>query len=52
MGLLDGNDTGALARRLVLSPYTVNDHVRAILGKVGVRTRKELVATLAGPALD
>ena len=46
--LLDGSDTKAVSERLFLSPHTVNDHLKAIFDKVGVRTRKELIATLAG----
>jgi DNA-binding NarL/FixJ family response regulator len=46
--LLDGSDTKGVSERLFLSPHTVNDHVKAIFGKVGVRTRKELIATLVG----
>lgn len=47
--LLDGSDTKAVSEQLVLSPHTVNDHLKAIFGKVGVRTRKELIAALAAP---
>jgi DNA-binding CsgD family transcriptional regulator len=45
--LLDGSDTKAVSERLFLSPHTVNDHLKAIFDKVGVRTRKELIAALA-----
>ena len=45
--LLDGSDTKAVSERLFLSPHTVNDHLKAIFDRVGVRTRKELIATLA-----
>lgn len=47
--LLDGSDTKTVSQQLVLSPHTVNDHLKAIFDKVGVRTRKELVAALAAP---
>jgi len=47
--LLDGSDTRAVSQRLFLSPHTVNDHLKAIFAKVGVRTRKELTAMLAAP---
>jgi DNA-binding CsgD family transcriptional regulator len=55
--LLGGNDTRSLSERMFLSPHTVQDHLKSIFEKTGVRTRKELVATLAStgaidPTLD
>ena len=47
VAVLDGCDTRAVAERLFLSPHTVQDHLKAIFAKVGVHTRKELVASLA-----
>lgn len=41
-----GAGTAEIARRVHLSPHTVRDHVKAILRKVGVSSRGELVATL------
>ena len=41
-----GLPTDAIAGRLHLSPYTVQDHLKAIFDKVGVGTRGELVARL------
>jgi DNA-binding CsgD family transcriptional regulator len=39
-----GLPTGAIAERLYLSRWTVQDHLKAIFEKVGVTTRGELVA--------
>jgi DNA-binding CsgD family transcriptional regulator len=50
--LLDGGDTRAVSQRLFLSPHTVNDHLKAIFGKVGVRSRTELTAILAAPSCE
>ena len=41
-----GLATDAIGRRLHLSPYTVQDHLKSIFDKVGVGTRGELVARL------
>lgn len=47
-----GASTQAIARRLGISPYTVQEHIGNACNKVGVRTRKELVAKLFLDSFD
>ncbi|MQA98076.1 MAG: LuxR family transcriptional regulator [Streptosporangiales bacterium] len=42
--LARGLTTAEITRELGISPHTVRDHVKALFGKVGVRSRAELVA--------
>ncbi|HEY3556021.1 MAG TPA: GAF domain-containing protein [Kribbella sp.] len=44
--LLRGYSTRQIVERLCLSPYTVQEHVRASFDKVGVGSRRELVSVL------
>ncbi|WP_412543557.1 helix-turn-helix transcriptional regulator [Longispora sp. K20-0274] len=46
--VLDGLPARGIARRLELSQYTVNDHLRALYRKTGTHGRDELAAALGG----
>jgi DNA-binding CsgD family transcriptional regulator len=45
--VLEGHSTKAIAAALVISPWTAQDHLKAVYDKVGVRSRSELVSLVA-----
>jgi DNA-binding CsgD family transcriptional regulator len=46
--LADGADTRAIAGALFVSEHTVQDHLKSIFAKTGTRSRRTLLARLAG----
>jgi DNA-binding CsgD family transcriptional regulator len=47
--VLQGRSTHEITSELHISSHTVQEHLRAVFDKLGVASRRELVATLLGP---
>ena len=50
--LMEGCSNAQIAHRLVRSTRTIDHHVSAVLGKLGVRSRAEAIAMTAAPDKD
>ena len=48
--VLRGYSTKQIAGQLTISQYTIQEHLRAVFDKLGVRSRQELAATLMRPS--
>ncbi len=49
--LLDGLPNNEIAQRLYISTYTVRDHVKAVLNKLGVHSKREFIASILSQRL-
>ena len=49
--LVAGLDTRALAERLGISPHTVQDHLKSVFWKLGIHSRRELLATFSASSV-
>ena len=48
--VLRGYSTKQIAGQLAISQYTIQEHLRAVFDKLGVRSRQELAAALMRPS--
>ena len=49
--LVAGVDTREVARTLHISDWTVQDHLKSVFAKLGVHSRRDALARLAGQSL-
>jgi DNA-binding CsgD family transcriptional regulator len=48
--VLEGLSTRELAERMFISRYTVQDHLKSVFDKLGIRSRRELITGMFGQA--
>jgi DNA-binding CsgD family transcriptional regulator len=48
--IVDGLDTRAVSNRLFISRHTVQDHLKSVFEKIGIHSRRELLATFSASA--
>lgn len=50
--LVTGRDTAQVSRLMFVSPSTVQDHLKSVFDKTGVRNRRSLLARALGTATE